>query len=788
VTLTGTGGCGKTQLALLVATSLIDSFPEGVWLVDLAPVQAADLVPQTVTSALGVREQPNEAPPQTLAGWIGGRSLLLVFDNCEHLIDACAQLAAALLDACPNLRLLTTSREPLRISGERVWRVPSLSIPEPRSMLLPDQVMRFPSAQLFVQRAQAVKSDFAVTSHNAAAVSAICARLDGLPLAIELAAAWVRVLDMDQILERLGNTFELLVGGSRSAPGRQQTMRAALDWSYGLLSEAERAVFQRLAVFVGGWSLHAAEHVCSGGTVDQHDVLAALTRLVDASLVQVEEHEQHLRYRLLEPVRQYAHSCLRAAGELEAIRRQHAAFFLSYAERCETDANYGGPGRQAAFAALERELDNLRATLQWCLEHGYAEKGIFLGRALWTYWVIRGLLAEGRTWMSQLAALPDAAKAPAVRAVAQAIEATIAWRQGDYAVAKALLVRVLQLLPQAQVHAPRLVHSVPSDLASIAQREGDYAIARMHFEEALAAARATGLRVDEALSLQSLGGHALLEGDYPRAHALCEESLAIARAAGDAWAMGAPPRVLGWLSFLQGDVAVSLELLEEALDASRRVGDRRRLALTLDFLALVATATGQFSKAGAAFNESLQLQEDVGNRADLGDSLEGIAALAAAQRQPTLALQLAGAAAGIRDRSGSSMTPMRRTLLDQWLVPLRQVLSQEAIQSAWEAGRAMSLEQALELAFAATETPQEQSHQQPDDSRQRGTELSPREQQVAALLGEGLTNRQIADRLVITQRTVASHIEHILEKLGFASRHQVGVWAAEHGIQAEPAD
>jgi predicted ATPase len=328
VTLTGIGGCGKTQLALLVATSLIDSFSDGVWLVDLAPVQAAQLVPQTVISALGVRERPNEAPTQTLVGWIGGRSLLLVLDNCEHLLDACAQLAVALLDACPNLRLLTTSREPLRISGERVWRVPSLGIPEPRSALRPDQVAQFPASQLFVQRAQAVQSGFGVTPRNATAVAAICARLGGLPLAIELAAAWVRVLGVDQILERLDDTFELLVGGNRSARSRQQTMRATIDWSYGLLAEAERIVFQRLAVFVGGWSLEAAEGVCSGGAVDRHEVLAFLTRLVDASLVQVEEREERARYRLLEPVRQYAQTCLRESGEFDAIRRQHATFFL----------------------------------------------------------------------------------------------------------------------------------------------------------------------------------------------------------------------------------------------------------------------------------------------------------------------------------------------------------------------------------------------------------------------------------------------------------------------------
>jgi predicted ATPase len=267
VALTGTGGCGKTQLGLLVATRLIDSFPDGVWLVNLAPVQADHLVPQTVMSALGVREQPNEAPSQTLVGWIGMRSLLLVLDNCEHLLQACGELATALLDACPNLRLLATSREPLRISGECIWRVPSLGVPESRSDLSPDQVAQFPAIQLFVQRAQAVKSDFAVTSRNAAAVSAICARLEGLPLAIELAAAWVRALSVEQILERLDDTFALLVGGSRSAPGRQQTMRATMDWSYGLLSATERAMYHRRCLSVVD---SAVETVCSGDTVDLH--------------------------------------------------------------------------------------------------------------------------------------------------------------------------------------------------------------------------------------------------------------------------------------------------------------------------------------------------------------------------------------------------------------------------------------------------------------------------------------------------------------------------------------
>jgi non-specific serine/threonine protein kinase len=366
--------------------------------------------------------------------------------------------------------------------------------------------------------------------------------------------------------------------------------------------------------------------------------------------------------------------------------------------------------------------------------------------------------------------------------VAEGIEATLAWRQGDYAVAKTLFRQVLPHLPQAQAHALRLLHSVPTDLGYIAQKEGDHSAARTHFEEALAAARAAGLRIDEALSLQNLGAQALMEGDYPAAHALCEESLALARAVGDAYAVGGVLLWLGWLSFLQGDVPTSHQLLEESVAIHRRLGERFRLAQALDFLALVATATGQFSKAGEAFSESLQLRQEMGDRSDLADSLEGIAALAAAQQESTQAIQLAGAAASIRASSGSPFTAMRRTMLDQWLVPLQQALGQDVIHSAWEAGRAMSLDQALELALAATQSAPAPPDGPSDESRKRAAELSPREQQVAALLADGLTNRQIAGRLVVTERTVAAHIEHILDKLGFASRHQVATWAAENGL------
>jgi DNA-binding CsgD family transcriptional regulator/tetratricopeptide (TPR) repeat protein len=483
---------------------------------------------------------------------------------------------------------------------------------------------------------------------------------------------------------------------------------------------------------------------------------------------------------LLEPVRQYARICLNASGELDATRHQHAAFFLSYAERWEHDANSGGPRRQAALSALEGEQDNLRATLQWCLEQGEADKGIFLGRALWTFWVVRGLYTEGRSWLSQLAALPEAASSPPLRAVAHSIEGTLAWRQDDYAVAQELFHEALPHLRQAP--APRLLMSVPNDLGVIAQRQGDLSGAQAHFEAALVAARAAGYRVDEALALRQLATVALMKQAYPAARALGEEAEALARAAGDELNLCYSLSTLEQVALRQGDLTTARRFVEESLALTRRIGERWQLPFTLDELAQVEIAEGHYAEARNALRESLHLRQEQGSRSGIVYSLERIAALAAAETESQCAIQLAAAAAGLRDVVGERQSPMGQAMVDEWLVPLRQALGQDALQSAWEAGRAMSIDQALELAFAATQTPPPQPGGPPEGPTQRVTELSPREQQVAALLAEGLTNRQIAERLTVTERTVAAHIEHILDKLGFASRHQVATWAADNSL------
>jgi predicted ATPase/DNA-binding CsgD family transcriptional regulator/Tfp pilus assembly protein PilF len=780
VTLTGVGGCGKTRLALRVAAQLVGSFKDGVWLVPLASLADPLLVPFAVGSALGLHERPDRSVLDGLVAHLSKRQLLLVLDNCEHLLQACAELAGTLLAACPLLRVMATSREPLQIAEEMAWRVPPLGYPDSPASLSLHELEKYPAVQLFVERAVAVQASFTLSRHAAPAVAAICARLEGIPLAIELAAAWVRVLGVNEIRERLDDMFGLLIGSSRTVPSRRQTMRGALDWSYGLLAPSERIFLQRLAVFVGGWTLTAAEAVCPGGGVAPHEVLGLLTRLVDASLVEVDDRDDRARYRLLEPVRQYVHERLVDSGELDLVRRRHANFFLSYAEQRLTDANMGGPGRLAAHAAIEKEQDNLRAALGWCLDEGEAEMGLRFCRAHWSFWVLRGHLREGRSWLTRLVALLDVEKAPGMRAVALTFLAGLSWRQGSYAAAQEMYAEALPLLRQSG--DTWVLASALTGLAFVALNQADYRAAQAYLEEALPAWRATGDQANVAICLNNLGRVACQQEAYGVARARCEDGLALARAVGDTWAVSQSLTVLGCVLVGQGDLAAARPVLEESLFLGRQLGERRVLAISLDALGRVATAEGHYTEAHAALRESLQLRHELGDRARIAESLESLAALSAAEAQPERATQLAGAAAGVREAIGVGLSPMDRTMLDHWLVPLRQGLGPEASTRGWETGRATALEQAVEMALVVTQPSAPRRTRPSASSLQLVTILSPREQQVAALLARNLSNRQIAGQLVITERTVAAHIEHILDKLGFASRHQVSAWAAERGL------
>jgi predicted ATPase/DNA-binding CsgD family transcriptional regulator len=775
VTLTGAGGCGKTLLAVHVAADLGQHFADGVSMVELAPLADAELVPATVAAAFGVVEKPGQPAVETLLEYLRPRQLLLVLDNCEHLIDACAQLAERLLSTCPRVRLLTTSREPLRVSGEVTWRVPSLGVPTTTDHISPDELLRYPAAQLFVERARAVRASFVVTPESARVIAQICARLDGLPLALELAAARLRMLSPQQILDRLDDTFRLLVGGSRTAHARQRTLRATLDWSFELLTETEQLVFRRLAVFAGDWSLDAGEHVCADA--EGTGALDVLGSLVDKSLVIMDERDGHARFRLLEPIRQYALERLVASGELETAQRRHALFFLNFAEGWEPELRLGGTSRPVVLDALERENQNLRAALRWCAS-AEPQLGLRLANAIALLWVFRSYDGEGLTWLRTFLATPGTTERDRVMAQAWAIQ--LAARQGDPTAARALTDEAL-----ARVRAtsdPYIIHNVLQSAAIDALQRAEYATATSYLEEALAMNRVAGdsKHLCEATCLANLGWAACLQGSYAEACALGEEAVALTRAADDTVGMGIALSALGQSVLHLGDLPRARQLIEESLTVRRVAGARFGVAHSLGLLGQVAHAQGRLEEARANLVDSVQRHHDVGDRFELAASLEALAALAATQAQPQHALHLAGAAAALREAVGNPLSPMDRMGLERWFIPVQQATGGVDVATAWTTGRAMSVDAAV--ALAATGPPLG-SHKTRTKG-ERASLLSMREHAVMELVARGCTNRQIAAELTLSGRTVEWHVANILGKLGLDSRSQVAAWAAMQRLTA----
>jgi len=779
LTLTGTGGCGKTRLALEMASSLLEVFPDGVWLVELSPLSDPSLVPLTVISVLGLHEQHGEPALQTLVAWISGRRLLLLLDNCEHLVDTCAQFAEALLDACPNLRLLATSREPLRITAELTWRVPSLAVPDLQAS--PAELLRTPAVQLFLERAQAVQADFPAAG-RARTVAQICIQLDGLPLAIELAAARVRTLGVEDILSHLDDSIRLLVGGRRTAPTRQQTLRATLDWSYGLLSTEERAVFGCMAVFAGDCSLDAAEAVCADDGVAPSDVLDLLERLVDKSLVVMQERDGHARFRLLEPVRQYAHERLSADGELNLVRRRHALYYVAYGDARHNETNRGGARRQAATAELGREYSNVRTALAWCVDAGESQLGLLLAGSLLFLWQIQGSANEGFGWLGQLFELPGAEAPTAARARALVAAAHLAWVRGDFNAGRSFCQ---EALPLTRRLADRLLEYLALLFTSNhAQSLLDLPTAVHAAQEALACARAAADRVGEGQALQVLAQHACDRADYPAGETLAAEALRLARIEEDGWNEGWALMANGRVALGVGDYQQAQTFLEAGLAVARQQGEPSFLtAWTLCRLGEVGIASGQLDRAREWLLNSFELAHKDGERYAMALTLDRLAALEAMSARFARALSLTGVADALYARLVPPRGLSDHDTLERWLPAARNRLGTAAADRAWADGQAMALKDVVAFIRESKESSlSARVPTVPDSASLAG--LTAREQEVAALLAHGLTNRQIAERLVVTERTAAAHVEHILDKLGFASRHQVGAWAAEHGPSA----
>ena len=655
ITLTGAGGCGKTRLALQVAATLLGNFEDGVWIVDLSALSDSALVPQAVTSVLSVPEQPGRTLAEALVSFLRSKSLFIVLDNCEHLLIGCAQLAEALLRACPSLRILATSREPLNIGGEVSFRVPSLSVPEVETMFSPGYLMQYEAVRLFIDRAKVAQPEFELTTRNALAIAHICRRLDGIPLAIELAAPRVRVLSVEQIAERLDDRFSLLTAGARTALPRQKTLRATMDWSYGLLSEKERTLLRRLSVFAGGWTLDAAEAVCGRDGMDKHEVLDLLAHLVDKSLVFVDERDSGPRYRLLETVRQYSRDLLLASGESPAVRRRHLEWFVMLAEQAGPQLQ--GASQAVWFDRLELEHDNLRGALGWSLENGKARAGLRMAGAVGRFWLMRGYFAEGRRWLEAVlnrsGVAPTAGRAEALKAA--------------------------------------------GNLAAFGQ--GDYVSARTFYEESLAIWRQLENRKGIATLLGNIGFVAYCQGDDTSGDAFYDESLALRRKAGDKWGIALVLNNMGSVATRRGAYRAANVLLKESLALWQELGEQYYRALVLTNLGLAACGEGNHQLARSFLRDGLTIRRDIGDNLGIPESLEGFAALAVTLGHARRAARLFGAAEALRERIGAPLPYPERAGYDRRVVATRAQLSDVAFTEAWAVGRAMTKEEGINYAL-----------------------------------------------------------------------------------------
>jgi len=661
VTLTGAGGCGKTRLALQVAAALTErvaQYADGIWLVELAPVSDPALVPQKLAAALDVREALSQPLVTTLANHLREKCVLLVLDNCEHLIEACAQLAETLLQACPSLRILATSREVLGLAGETIWRVPPLALPPIGPQPLPpiEDIAQYEAVRLFIDRAVTTLPGFAVTPQNAPALAEVCDRLDGMPLAIELAAARVGMLRVEQIAARLDDRFKLLTRGSRAMRTRHQTLQAAIDWSYELLSEAERTLLSRLAVFVGGWTLEAAEAVGVGDGIEAGAVLDLLTQLVNKSLVVAQrELGQETRYRLLETIREYAVQRLIESVEVEAIQRRHASFFLVLTETVKpNNANWS-----VWLKHFVREHDNLRAALDWAFENA-PDLGLQLAEALGPFWFNSGYLSEGRGHLMRALELTKVIGSPQTRAEVLHGAGSLAWQQGDYAAAQ-------------------------------------------HFyEESATLSQEIGYKPRLAGTLTLLGRMmAVLHGPHSAARSLQEEGVAICRELGDKVLLAPALYYLGASVAAQGDEVMAHSLLEESAALYRNMGDRSNIAVPLGYLAYQALRQGDYTAARSLFSESLAMARGW-HKWGVAWRLEGFAGLAAKEEEPKRAARLYGAAQVLLDSVGARLDPIDRLGYDQYVAIAREQLGDAAFAQAWAEGRAMTMEQAIDLALDKT--------------------------------------------------------------------------------------
>lgn len=658
VTLTGSGGTGKTRLSLQAAADALEDYPDGVWFIELAALTDPELVPQTVVQTLSLRERPDHSLTRTLTDSLKSKEILLVLDNCEHVLGAVAELADALRRNCPNVKLLASSREPISISGEAVYRVPPLSLPDPTRVHTVETLSQFEAVRLFIERALNVAPAFAVTNANAPALASICQRLDGIPFALELAAARTRVLSVEQISARLDDRFRLLTGGNRTALPRQQTLRALIDWSYNLLSPKEQLLLARLAVFVGGWTLEAAETVVSGEPIEDWEVLDLMMSLIDKSLVMPQINGGASRYVMQETVRQYARELPEALAERVRLQERHRDHFVALA--VEADPNLDGSQQNDWFNRLEQEHDNLRAALAVSLDtERAAAEALRLAAAIYWFWYVRGYISEGRGHLE--AALSRAADDvdPVVRSRAITGAGILAREQGDYETAHRL------------------------------------------FQQNVTLARSLGDNTLLTGALNNLGMVALDRSDYETARTIYAESLQSARQLGDKRRVASALNNLGNIAFYQEDYAAARLLYKESLALAREFKDKQRIASFLNNLGDVARKSNDAVEATRLYLESLTLFVELRDRRGASHVLEMLAEQAHAKERWERAAQLSGAASGLRKAAGAALPHVEHEESERRKEQLRQVLGAPVFGDISAAGALLSLEEAAAYAAAS---------------------------------------------------------------------------------------
>jgi predicted ATPase/DNA-binding CsgD family transcriptional regulator len=744
VTLTGPGGVGKTRLALQVMTDLAADFTDGVVFVPLAPVTDPSLVLEAIARALGVRMRGDHPLGDRVLAVLGERQFLLVLDNFEHLL-AVAPLVTDFLRVASRLKVLATSRARLRLSDEHEFPVSPLALPDPARLPPVEELTDVAAVRLFAERVEAVRPDFALTVANAASIAAICHRLDGLPLAIELAAARSKLLSPDAMLIRLERRLPLLAGGPRDLPARQQTMRDAIAWSYDLLEPDERALFRRLSVFVGGFTLEAAEAVIEASPESGDDALGGAASLVDHSLLlQSDGPDGEARLAMLETVREFGLEQLAATGEAESARRAHATWCLTLAE--EAAAGFAQQGLGVWGTRLEAELDNFRAALEWLQTTGDAATGLRLATALEPLWRLLGHTSEGLQWLTW--ALDQGEDVPiAERNRAKTVAAWLAKDRGDFARARALVEECLGSSEQA-ADADGIARGL-SLLGTIAKEEGDPKAAMVHYEAALARFR----------EINDRDGTALV---------FCQ--LATLGNLGSVDRRGDP-----------ADQALARSRCEEALRLYEALGHRQGVSRALHGLAYIAYKARDYPRATALSLQTLSLRRELHDVWGTPPSLEDLADIAGMTGQPERAARLYGAAEALREAIGVPLPPYHRPEYEREVAVTRESLGNQAFAAAYAAGRALSIDEAVAEALAGT-VPEEPVPSRTTNADPVLAGLSSRELEVLRLLTAGHSNQDIADALFISLPTVKVHITHIFAKLGVDSRLAAATYAHHHGL------